>query len=127
MPIVSFSLNEKLIEEIDELQRGLGFSGRSETIRAGIRLLIADSREKEELKGKINAVLMLMHPKEEDSVVSEIKHEFEDVMATQLHNHLRENKCLDVFILEGSASRIKEMADLFRASGRMDYVKLIVA
>lgn len=127
MPIVSFSVNEKLIEEIDELQKELGFSGRSETIRAGIRMLIADSREKEKLTGNISSVLLLIHGEKEEAVVSEIKHRFEDVVNTQVHNHLRGNKCLEVFVLGGSASRIKKMADLFRSSGKMDYVKLIVA
>jgi CopG family nickel-responsive transcriptional regulator len=127
MSIVSISINKRMIEEIDKLQEGLGFSGRSETIRAGVRMLIADSREKEKLAGKISAVLMLIHSKKEDLTISDIKHRFEDVMKTQLHNHLRENKCLDIFILEGDAARIKEMVDLSRASGKMDYIKLIVA
>ncbi|MCK4733836.1 MAG: hypothetical protein KAT65_15385, partial [Methanophagales archaeon] len=30
-----------------------------------------------------------------------MKHEFEDIISTQIHNHLREDKCLEVFILEG--------------------------
>jgi CopG family nickel-responsive transcriptional regulator len=48
-------------------------------------------------------------------------------MKTQLHNHLREDKCLDIFVLEGDAKQVCEMADVFRRSGGMDYVKLIVA
>jgi len=62
-----------------------------------------------------------------EDVVTEIKHEFEDIISTQIHNHLREDKCLEVFILEGDAARIKQLLRLFQTSGKMDYVKLIIA
>jgi CopG family nickel-responsive transcriptional regulator len=42
--IISMSLTSELLDEIDTLQGELGFSGRSEVIRAGIRMLLADSR-----------------------------------------------------------------------------------
>jgi metal-responsive CopG/Arc/MetJ family transcriptional regulator len=34
---------------------------------------------------------------------------------------------LDIFILEGDAGKIRELADLLLSGGGMDYVKLIVA
>ena len=40
MTIVSVSLNEDILHEMDKLQKALGFSGRSEIIRAGIRNLL---------------------------------------------------------------------------------------
>ena len=35
MPIVSISLNDEILKQIDALQKNLGFSGRSDAIRAG--------------------------------------------------------------------------------------------
>ena len=84
MTIISVSLNDGLLAEIDKLQKA-------------------------------------------EDAVTEIKHEFEDIISTQIHNHLREDKCLEVFILEGDAARIKELVRLFQITGKMDYVKLIVA
>ncbi|MEA2076112.1 MAG: CopG family ribbon-helix-helix protein [Euryarchaeota archaeon] len=127
MTIISVSLNDGLLEEIDKLQKELCFSGRSEVIRAGARMLIADSKEKEKLEGRLNSVLLLIHAQRAEDAVTEIKHEFEDIISTQIHNHLREDKCLEVFILEGDAARIKELVRLFQTTGKMDYVKLIVA
>jgi CopG family nickel-responsive transcriptional regulator len=127
MTIISVSLNEGLLEEIDQLQQELGFSGRSDVMRAGARMLIADSKEKEQLEGRLNSVLLLIHaPKVEDTVTA-IKHDFEDIINTQIHNHLRADKCLEVFVLEGDATRIKELVKVFQTTGKMDYVKLIVA
>ena len=127
MAIVSISLNDTILKEIDRIQNALGYSGRSEVIRAGARLLISESKEKERLTGNINSILLLIHSQEAENVVSEIKHKFENVTKTQIHSHLRENKCLEVFVLDGDADRIKEMVRLFQTSRKMDYVKLIVA
>lgn len=127
MVIVSISLNDTILKEIDRIQNALGYSGRSEVIRAGARLLISESKEKERLTGNINSILLLIHSQEAESVVSEIKHKFEDVTNTQIHSHLREDKCLEIFVLDGDADRIKEMIRLFQTSRKMEYVKLIVA
>lgn len=127
MAIVSISLNDTILKEIDRIQKALGYSGRSEVIRAGARLLISESKEKEKLIGKINSTLLLIHSQDIEDVVTEIKHRFEDITKTQIHSHLRENKCLELFVLDGDADRIKEMVRLFQTSRKMDYVKLIVA
>lgn len=127
MAIVSISLNDAILKEIDRIQNAFGYSGRSEVIRAGARLLISESKEKERLTGKINSTLLLIHSQNIEDVVTEIKHRFEDITKTQIHSHLRENKCLEVFVLDGDADRIKEMVRLFQTSRKMDYVKLIVA
>ena len=127
MAIVSVSLNDKILEEIDRMQKELGFSGRSEVIRAGVRMLVSDNKEKERLTGKINSILLLIHNQKVEDAVTEIKHRFEDITKTQIHTHLREDKCLEIFILNGDADRIKRLVNLFQTSRKMEYVKLIVA
>jgi len=125
--IISISLNEELLKEIDRVQKEFGFSGRSEVIRAGIRMLIADNKEKEKLIGAINSILLLVHNQEVEDTVTEIKHKFEDIINTQIHSHLKDGKCLEVFILNGDAERIKQLIKLFQVCGKMEYIKLVVA
>jgi len=55
-----------------------------------------------------------------------IKHDYEDIINTQIHSHLKENNCLEIFILEGDSSRIKELARNFRKCGKLEHLKLIV-
>jgi len=124
--IISISLNEEILKEIDKIQKELGFSGRSEVIRAGARMLIADSKEKERLSGKLNSILLLIHNQKVEDTVTEIKHKFEDITKTQIHSHLKEDKCLEIFILDGEADKIKELLKLFQTSGKMEYIKLII-
>ena len=127
MSIVSVSLNNTILKEIDNLQHNMGYSSRSEVIRSAVRLLISENKENEKLTGDINAILLVIHTQEVENTVTLIKHQYEDVTTTQIHSHLKKNKCLELFIIEGPASRIKKMMGDFRTSRKMDLVKLLVA
>ena len=61
MPIVSISLNDEILKQIDSLQKNLGFSGRSDAIRAGIRSFVSEEKQKEDLSGNVNAILLVVH------------------------------------------------------------------
>ena len=125
MTIISISLSEKLLEEIDQLKEELGFSGRSEVIRTSTRMLIADNQEKKALKGDINSILILIHDQKAEDKVTEIKHDFEVIINTQIHSHLKDNKCLGISILYGDAQGSNTIRKLFQTSRKMDYVKLV--
>lgn len=126
MTIISISLNEIILKEIQKIQKGQGYSGRSEVIRAGIRNLISESKETEKLTGQLNSILILIHKHEAEDTVSNIKHDFKDITKTQIHSHLEKEKCLEIFVLQGKAERIKEMHRLFKTNKKMDIVKLII-
>ncbi|RZN49962.1 CopG family ribbon-helix-helix protein [archaeon] len=126
MAIISVSLTDKMLHDIDAVQHELGFSGRSEVIRAGARLLIEESRSEERLHGTISSILILLHEKKAEDAITAVKHEFEDIINTQIHNHTMENKCLDIFILNGDAERIRQLSTTFQTSGKVDYLKLVV-
>ena len=57
MTIVSVSPNNDILTKIDKLQKALGFSGRSEIVRAGIRNLLAEEKDRQDLYGELFAVL----------------------------------------------------------------------
>ncbi|GIU70602.1 MAG: nickel-responsive regulator 1 [Candidatus Nitrosocaldaceae archaeon] len=124
--IVSISLNENMLKSIDELQKEFGFSGRSEVIRAGIRMLLADKIEKEQLVGSIGCVLIVTH-EEEDEASTKIKSRYEDIIKTHLHCKLRNNKCLELFVIEGDAKKIQNMTKEFQANEGMEHVRLLIA
>lgn len=126
MPIISISLDDKMFKEIDIVERDMGFAGRSELVRAGIRMLIADKKARDELKGRISCVLVVTHDEGLEDPVTEIKHHFDSVVKSHLHYKLGEKKCLELMVLDGNAPEIKEIARQFQTSGSMDNVKLIL-
>ena len=48
--IISLSLNDDIVKTLDALQHERGFSGRSETVRAAIRLLADEQQQRLGLK-----------------------------------------------------------------------------
>ena len=126
MTIVSISLNKEILEEIDKLQNSLGFSGRSEIVRAGIRNLLAEDRERQDLIGMIHALLLVIHDEKSDDQVSQMRHDYDKLINTHLHNKIDRNRCLEIFLLSGEANEIREMTKKFRSNKKMDHTKLVV-
>lgn len=122
---MSVSLNEEIIESLDKL-KSLGFSGRSEIIRAGIRNLISDERMKEDLDGEINSLLLAVHDEDSDDQVSSIRHDFDKIIIVHLHNKIDKDRCLEIFSLKGDAKDVKEISRQLQINKRMHFVKLIV-
>lgn len=122
---MSVSLNEEIIESLDKL-KSLGFSGRSEIIRAGIRNLLSDERMKEDLDGEINSLLLAVHDEDSDDQVSSIRHDFDKIIIVHLHNKIDKDRCLEIFSLKGDAKDIKEISRQLQINKRMHFVKLIV-
>ena len=126
MTIISISVNDNMLEELNRIQKNIGFSGRSEAIRAGIRMLLSDVTDRETLVGRVRGVLLVIHDHEAENLVTKIKHDFLDIIYTQLHNRFKEGKCLELFILDGEANRITQLKNTFQKSEKMEHVKLIV-
>ena len=126
MPIVSISLNDEILSEIDKLQKSMGFSGRSEIIRAGIRNLIAEEKQRSNLSGLIHAILMVIHNEESEQIVTGIKHNHEELIGTHLHSKIEGNKCMELFLLHGEANRVDGMTKDFKTNRKMDHVKLLI-
>lgn len=126
MTIISLSLNEAMLQELDSVQKAMGFSGRSEAIRAAIRMLLGEFKE-ESLTGKVRGILLLIHEHEAESLVTNVKHNFLDIIHTQLHNRFKEGKCLELFLLEGEADRVREMTRTFQKTDSIEATRLVVA
>jgi len=126
VPIISISMDNETLSELSNVEESLGFSSRSEAIRAGVRALIAENKSAEKLSGKVKAVLLLVHDEKSESSATELKHRFEDVIGTQIHSHLKGEKCLEVFILDGEASRIRALFQNAQAAKKIEYARLVV-
>jgi len=125
MPIVSISLNDEILGELDKLQKSLGFSGRSEAIRAGIRSFVSDEKQKSDLSGNIHAILLVVHNDEFDHIVSGITHNFEDLITTHLHSKIEKEKCMELFVIDGDAEKVTTMTKDFQINKNMDTVRLV--
>jgi CopG family transcriptional regulator, nickel-responsive regulator len=126
LPIISISLNENIIQELDKLQKFLGFSGRSEIIRASVRNLLLEEKRIDELSGVLHSVLLVIHDEKSDQEISEIRHGFDKIINTHIHNKIDKDRCLEIFVLYGDAREIKNITKKFQGNRKMDQVRLVV-
>jgi|SRR5690242_18708689 CopG family transcriptional regulator, nickel-responsive regulator len=126
LTIVSISLNKNILAQMDKIRKSRGFSGRSEIVRAGIRALLSEERERNNITGFIHALFLAMHDEKSDEQVTELRHAFDKLITTHLHNKVDTDRCLEIFLLRGNANDITDMAKRFQANKNMHNVKLIV-
>jgi CopG family nickel-responsive transcriptional regulator len=125
LTVVSLSFPESMLKEMDEVQKNSGFTGRSELVRAAIRMLLEDSREKATAAGDMNGLLIVTHDEEEEAPVTKLKHQYEDIITTHVHNKTKTSMCIEVFVVQGDAKKINAMSKSFQAEDKMKSSKFI--
>ncbi len=126
MVIISISLNDTILEEMERMQKELGYSGRSEIIRSGLRMLVSAEKEKSSFKGTIEGIIIVVNEEKYNEEISKIRHNFSGIIKTQIHNHLQSHKCLQIFIMKGNAKKIVDMLNKIEISKKANYIKFIV-
>ena len=122
---MSVSLNEDIMNEMDKLQKTLGFSGRSEIVRAGIRNMLSEEKQRNDLTGLIHSLLLVIHDEKSDDEISNMRHSYDRLINTHLHSKIDRNRCLEIFLLRGEAEEIRHMTKDFQSNKKMDNVRLI--
>jgi CopG family nickel-responsive transcriptional regulator len=115
-----------MINEMDQIQKNGGFAGRSELVRAAVRLLIEDSKNKDSLSGHMNAIVLVTHDESDEAPVTRLKHQFEEIVRTHIHNKISKNNCVELFLLEGDGKKIGTMVREFQKEDKLKSVKLVI-
>ena len=93
------------------------YASRSEVVRQALRKYIAEYKELENIKGNIIATITALYEKtDKNEELTQLQHEFGDVMTTYLHSHPTEKSCLGVMVIKGSSKRLKDMVDGLKAN-----------
>lgn len=125
MSIISVSLTEKNIEDLDKFQKLLGLAGRSEAIRVCLRSAETEIREREHLVGDLEGILIAVHKVENGHGLDEVRHKYQKSITTQVHSHLKSGKCLDVFLIGGDSAMIGEIITDFQKDDSLEYIKFV--
>ena len=87
MEILSISIDNEALKRLNEVQKMLGFKSRSKMLRNAILGMAKEYEVLETLKGKVESVFVMTYSDSKKNNVSDILHEFEDAIKTQLHQH----------------------------------------
>ena len=128
MTVVSITLPSELLKKFDEFIKTRGYYSRSEAFRDAIRNLIAEA-EVARFKGERVATTIMITcdyaRKDVDRRVSEVRHEFDDVVIENVHRHIEEKYCLEIFIAEGTLRRILDLVGRIRGMRGILQVKAL--
>ncbi|AGB05018.1 putative transcriptional regulator with CopG/Arc/MetJ DNA-binding domain and metal-binding domain [Aciduliprofundum sp. MAR08-339] len=107
------SIDDELLKKFDEYISQKGYVGRSEAIRDLIRNALIDesiSKGEEEVFGTISVV----YDHEVRGIsekITHIQHHYVEEIRAAIHVHIDERNCLEVVIVHGKSTIIKEIAD----------------
>lgn len=124
---IGVSLPENLLTKFDGIIEKRGYSSRSEGIRDAIRSYITYYEWMSDVKGRriANITLIYEHTKRGlANSLTDIQHEYSDLIKTSIHIHLDHNNCLEVIILDGDGQEVTAIAEKLMSLKGVKYVKL---
>ena len=126
MTVVSITLPNELLRKFDEFMKARGYYSRSEAFRDALRSLIAESELAKLELGNVAATIMTTCDyarKDVDLKITEVRHEFDDVVIENVHRHIGEKYCLEIFIAEGKNDRILNLINRLRGMHGIQQVR----
>ena len=127
MEIISLSLPEELLQELDHILGEEHSATRSEIIRQAVRNYISEYDKLDNIKGNVVATITVLYEKtEKNEELFQIQHEFGDMITAYLHSHLTGENCLEVLVVKGSSQRLKNLIDVLKANKPVRQIKFSV-
>lgn len=119
MIVVSVPMPESLLERIDEFAEGHGYTGRSEVVREAARNLLGEFEDRK-LEGRpllgVVTVLFSYETSNAEGRTMRLRHEHESLVTSDIHNHVGDHYCMELFVLEGSLEEISTFVGKIRAT-----------
>jgi CopG family nickel-responsive transcriptional regulator len=126
MTVVSVTLPRDLLKRFEQFMKARGYYSRSEAFRDALRSLMAEAEIAKTETGNVAATMMITCEyarRDVDLKMSEVRHEFDDVVVENVHRHINKQYCLEVFIAEGNYQRVLELVGKVRGMRGIQDVK----
>jgi len=117
--VVSVSMPEELLERLDEFADEHGYTGRSEVVREASRELLGEFEDKRLEDRDLMAIVTVLFDFETTSVeerMIRLRHEHDDLVASNFHSHVGEHHCMELFVLEGGLEEVSAFVGKVRAT-----------
>jgi len=119
MSVVSISVPDELLEQMDEFADEHGYSGRSELLREAARSLMGELDDSDLKERELVATVTAIFEFENSDVESEmidLRHDYDGVVKSNVHSHIGEDYCMELFVLEGSLDDVRDFVGSVRST-----------
>ena len=125
---IGVSLEDGLLESLDQYVKENQFPNRSQAIRHLIEDNLVTKKWKcnNEVAG---AVILLYDHHKSDAVTksNDVQHHYYDVILSSQHFHLNHDSCLEIIAVKGPAQRLTELSDKLISIKGVQHGKLVMS
>jgi CopG family nickel-responsive transcriptional regulator len=128
LTVISITLPPELLTKFDDFMKTRGYYSRSEAFRDAVRNLISESEFAKMETETVAATIMITSDyarRDVDLRMTEVRHEFDDVVVENVHRHIEDKYCLEIFIAQGKNQRILDLIGRVRGMRGIQQVKAL--
>ena len=122
------SVDSNLLEKFDDMNKSKGYRNRSEAIRDLIRerLVTEEWAQTGHETVGVFSIVYDHHQNELSQVLNTLQHNYLDIIVSSTHIHIDHHNCLEVIILKGESSRIRDITNRLSTERGIKHGKLIM-
>ncbi len=123
---MAVSVPKELMDEFESTIKERAYTKRSKAIEDAMRSYLSEIKLKKR-KGMVIGTISIIynhHVRGSVEKLTEIQHDYGDIISSNVHMHVNHDICLEVIIVKGSGSRIGELSDSIRSTRGVRYCKL---
>ena len=130
MSVVRFSvsLEEELLDELDQFANDNSFANRSQALRNLIERNIVE--KKWQCNNLVAGAIVMIydhHKKDILSRANSLQHDYHDVILSSQHYHLSHNICLEIIAVKGIAKKLTELSEKLISMKGIIHGKLVMS
>jgi len=126
---ISISLPPKLLEQLDEFIKNVGYASRSKVIQDAIRRFITEHEvmwnEEEEAVGLI-AIVYRHDIRKLEEEITDIQHEYTQAITSTIHIHLTRERCFEIIALKGKVKHMRALLNSLEGKRGVEHAKLLI-
>jgi CopG family transcriptional regulator, nickel-responsive regulator len=107
------SMDEELLKKFDKMIAQRGYMTRSEALRDMVRQSLEEEVLTDEHAEAVSTISLVYnhHARNLNAKLMAAQHQALDLISSNLHIHLDEDRCLEVLVVRGAYHRVRELAD----------------
>jgi CopG family nickel-responsive transcriptional regulator len=127
---ISLSVPKELLKEFDALSDSAGLPNRSKAVSEAMREFLSERKWDLAKKGETPGVILLTydhHARGVNQALTEVQHDYPDVINATMHIHLSKHTCLEVIAFKGEADRVRSLAKLLQSEKGVIDLKVVTS
>jgi CopG family nickel-responsive transcriptional regulator len=118
MAVISISLPESLLSEVEKKVEIHGYSGRSDLVREALRGFVQEFDADTKLDGEVIATVTVVFREgsEVERTVSSLRHDYGGSVIGSSHSCIDEDRCMEVLVVRSEIEEVNEMVGKVRST-----------